>query len=214
MRIKRTTTLFTLCASAVLALFAIIMSVRPVAAVDLVLTDFEGGTPGGWFVYQGVQFGATGAVTPTVTTIASTDPLARPGQTGNNDALCADANVGNAGDFAGFGSSVPAANQDWSGYTSIDFWLYGTGAGQTYQFEVQTAAGNANRVSFTESGTLGWQQISIPIASLTGTFDITQVTDWVFVLDGVNGNFCIDDVTLIEPPMNSASVYDCQGHQW
>ena len=68
--------------------------------------------------------------------MADSDPLARPGQVGDNTVLEAtfDATSG----FAGFGQDFSATTgpQDWINFTSVSFWMYGTGSGNTYQFEI------------------------------------------------------------------------------
>ena len=100
------------------------------------LADFEGpSVPPEFFTFFG---GSTVAATPL--NIGAGDPLARPGQTGTNGVLQVDYNVF---DFGGFGQAFEAAGpQDWSNYTSFDFWFYGTGSGLTYQAEISDNRSN------------------------------------------------------------------------
>ena len=82
-------------------------------------------------------------------------------------------------DFGGFGHAFGVAGaQDWSGYTSFDFWFYGTGSGLTYQAEISDNRSNPNAdtserfdYEFTDA-VAGWQYISIPFA------DFTRATDF------------------------------------
>jgi hypothetical protein len=106
-----------------LSLLPIAPTLAALGAADT-LADFEGGVPSGWFTFFG---GSTVAATPL--NVGSGDPRARPGQTGTNGVLHVDYDVF---DFGGFGQSFQVAGpQDWSNYTSFDFWFYGTGSGLT-----------------------------------------------------------------------------------
>ena len=84
--------------------------------------------------------GSTVAATPL--NIGAGDPLARPGQTGTNGVLRVDYNVF---DFGGLGQAFQTAGpQDWSNYTSFDFWFYGTGSGLAYQAEISDNRSDPN----------------------------------------------------------------------
>ncbi len=166
----------------------------PVSALGgLSLADFEGGPPAEWFVFQG---GST--VTTTTQIVTDTDPLALPGQSGDNEILSADYDVF---DFGGFGNAYTIAGpQNWSNYNSFDFWFYGTGSGLAYQAEISDNRSDPN-VDTSErfdyvfvDDTPGWKQISIPFSDFTRAtdfqpggapddgFTLTEIWAWAIVL--------------------------------
>jgi hypothetical protein len=149
--------------------------------------DFEGGFPASWFIY-----GDWGNIEIDITnpTIPDNDPLALPGQVGPNDILSVTANVPS---WAGFGAGFTPA-QDWSDMQGVSFWFYGENSGTTYGFEIQTAASDNRRASFVDDFA-GWRHITLPFVTFGDTpYDLTQVTNWVFILDGMGGAFNLDDV--------------------
>ncbi|MCB8942409.1 MAG: family 16 glycosylhydrolase [Ardenticatenaceae bacterium] len=151
-----------------------------------VIADFEGGVPAGWFVY-----GDWGNITITITnpTITDTDPLALPGQVGSNDILSVTANIPT---WAGFGAGL-VPTQDWSDYDALSFWYYGQNLSTTHEVEIQTAQGDDRRATFVDDFT-GWRQIILPFSTFGpgGAYDVSQVDNWVFVLDGTIGSFKLD----------------------
>ena len=160
------------------------------SAVFPVIADFEGGVPAGWF-----QYGDGGTtVNAVVTTIADTDPFALPGQVGNNDILEVTANVPT---WAGFGAGLSPV-QDWSDYDAVSFWFYGENSGTTHEFEIQTVQNQDRRVNFVDNFT-GWRQLIFPFTTFGagGAYDVSQVDNWVFVLDGTVGSFKMDDLQLV-----------------
>ena len=172
-----------------------------------VIADFEGSVPAGFFVFSG-----SSTVTTTLVTVTPTDPLARPGQTGNNGVLQVAYNVT---DFGGFGDSfeIPGP-QDWSGYESFDFWFFGTGSGLTYQAEISDnrsdpASDTSERFDYAfVDNTAGWQYISIPFADFTRAtdfqpagapddgFTLTEIWAWAIILPLGADTVAIDDVGL------------------
>ncbi|NNF65847.1 MAG: hypothetical protein HKN07_16500, partial [Acidimicrobiia bacterium] len=199
-----------------IAALSMLMSVLVVAPAALVaasstaLADFETGVPAGWFEFAGG--GAT--VATEVVVVGDADPLARPDQVGNNSVLEAtlDASVG----FAGFGDDFGAStgSQDWLNFTGVSFWMYGTGSGNTYQFEIMDnrsdpATDTAERFDtlFTDDF-IGWQQVVIPFTDFTRAVDfqpggapddgltLSEMWGWAVPLDGNAGTLTIDDVTL------------------
>ncbi|MBX2996970.1 MAG: family 16 glycosylhydrolase [Caldilineaceae bacterium] len=163
---------------------------RSLALSAGMVADFEGGVPGTWF-----QYGDGGAVVnAAVTTVADTDPLALPGQIGANDILSVTANVPT---WAGFGAGL-APVQDWSDYDAVSFWFYGENSGTTHEFELQTAQGDDRRVSFVDDST-GWRQLIFPFHTFGagGAYNLSQVDNWVFVLDGTIGSLKLDNIQLV-----------------
>lgn len=173
-----------------------------------IIADFEGpATPAEFFTFAG---GST--VNATAIAVADSDPLARPGQSGDNGVLRVDYNVF---DFGGFGQSFQVAGpQDWSNYTSFDFWFYGTGSGLTYQAEISDNRSDPNLdtserfdYQFTDN-TPGWQYISIPFEDFTRAtdfqpggapddgFTLTEIWAWAIVLPNGADTVYFDDVGL------------------
>ncbi|MHC5112546.1 MAG: carbohydrate binding domain-containing protein, partial [Planctomycetota bacterium] len=170
------------------------------------LTDFEGGVPADWFVY----FGGSTVTTNTIV-VSDVDPLARPGQVGNNELLEATFNVF---DFGGFGQDFTSTTgpQDWTTYGGVSFWMYGTASGNTYQFEIFD--NGADSLSAERFDTLftddfsGWQRVFIPFTDFTRATDfqppgapddgltLTQMWGWAVPLDGNTGVLYMDDVGL------------------
>src|SRR5262249_4728128 len=104
-----------------------------VEAASPTVADFDTALPAGFFTYSG---GAS-AVSTNRQTVSDADPLARPGQTGDNGILTAQFTIG---DFGGFGVDFSAAGstgpQDWSGADGFGFWFHGEGTGLVYQAEI------------------------------------------------------------------------------
>jgi beta-glucanase (GH16 family) len=172
-----------------------------------VLADFEGGAPPGFFVFNGAS-----SVVTTPVTVPDSDPLALPGQSGDNGVLDATYNVT---DFGGFGQSFEDPGpQDWSTYESFDFWFRGTGSGLTYQAEISDNRSNpavdtAERFDyeFTDAAA-GWQYINIPFTDFTRAtdfqpggapddgFTLTEIWAWAIVLPQGDDTVYFDEVGL------------------
>jgi hypothetical protein len=173
-----------------------------------ILADFEGpSTPAEFFTF----FGAS-TVNATAIAVADSDPLARPGQSGTIGVLQVDYNVV---DFGGFGQSFQVAGpQDWSNFTSFDFWFYGTASGLTYQAEISDNRSDPNtdtseRFDFQFTDTIpGWQYISIPFEDFTRAtdfqpggapddgFTLTEIWAWTIVLPNGADTVYFDDIAL------------------
>ena len=189
---------------------AVLISMPASAALGAAetLADFEGpSVPPEFFTFAG---GSSVVTTPL--NVNAGDALARPGQTGVNGVL----EVGyNVFDFGGFGQSYQVAGpQDWSNYTSFDFWFYGTGSGLTYQAEISDNRSDPNidtserfDFEFTDT-TPGWQYISIPFEDFTRAtdfqpggapddgFTLTEIWAWAIVLPNGADTVYFDDVGL------------------
>jgi beta-glucanase (GH16 family) len=183
-------------------------SVNPAGASTL--TDFEGGLPPGWFVFNG---GAS-SVVGTVLTVGAADPLARPGQIGDNGILEVDFSIG---DFGGFGQEYASQGgpQNWSTQTGFSFWFYGTASELTYQAEISDNRSDPNidtserfDYEFTDT-TAGWRLISIPFADFTRAtdfqpggapddgFTLTEIWAWAIVLPQGVDIVYFDDFTAV-----------------
>jgi hypothetical protein len=156
-----------------------------------IIADFEGGVPGGWFVYG--DWGNI-AIDTVISTISDTDSLALPGQIGSNDVLSVTADVPT---WAGFGAGLSPV-QDWSDYDAISFWYYGEALDTTHEFEIQTVSSDNRRATFVDDFT-GWRQVILPFSTFGagGAYDVSQVNNWVFVLDGTVGSFKLDHLALV-----------------
>ena len=187
----------------------LVVPAAPAGAAGSILADFEGGVPGGWFVFQGAS-----TVDTKTQVVADSDPLARPGQVGENEILV---NTFSVTDFGGFGQDIALAAggpQDWSNNVSFDFWFYGTGSGLTYQAEISDnrsnpAADTSERFDyeFTDNA-LGWRYISIPFEDFTRAtdfqpggapddgFTLTEIWAWAIVLPQGADTVYFDDFAL------------------
>jgi hypothetical protein len=124
--------------------------------------DFEGGVPAGWFVYG--DWGNVISIDITNPTIPDNDPLALPGQVGDNDILSVTANVPT---WAGFGAGFNPV-QDWSDMQGVSFWFYGENSGTTHEFEIQNGHSDDRRAEFVDNFT-GWRLIALPFATFGDT---------------------------------------------
>jgi beta-glucanase (GH16 family) len=177
----------------------------------VILADFEGlngpAAPAEFFVFAG-----SSSVVTTPISVPDTDPLARPGQSGDNGVLKVDFDVS---DFGGFGQAFEVAGpQDWSAYESFNFWFYGSGSGLTYQAEISDNRSDPNtdtseRFDYEFTDTVaGWRLISIPFADFTRAtdfqpggapddgFTLTEIWAWAIVLPQGNDTVYFDDFFL------------------
>lgn len=185
------------------------LSTSRVTATSL-LVDFEGGLPGGWFDFSG----GGASVTTAAPVISDSDPLARPGQVGNNTILEATFNATTG--YAGFGQdfSLTTGSQNWINFTAVSFWMYGTNSGNSYQFEIFDNRSDPGTDTAERFDTLfsdnfsGWQQVVIPFADFSRATDfqpggapddgltLTEMWGWAVPLDGNAGVLRLDDVSL------------------
>jgi beta-glucanase (GH16 family) len=112
-----------------------------------IVDDFEDGLPSGEDAHgNGIGFvtwgdfwtGTTVAITTTL--VADDDPLALPGQSGDNHLLQFEANVNGWGGLTHAFENEDVdtwVTQDWTSYEGIAFWLYGQNTGNDLLFEVQ-----------------------------------------------------------------------------
>jgi beta-glucanase (GH16 family) len=120
---------------------------------------------------------------------------------GSNQVLSGTVNVPTWG---GFGAAfMPPA--DWSDMVGVSFWFYGENSGTTHEFEIQTVAGDDRRATF-DDNFVGWQYIVMPFNTFGGggAYDVSQVDNWVFVLDGTIGSFKMDEVAVYGDAGNAA----------
>ena len=176
---------------------------RPVVMID----DFEDGQLPAGVDSDGVPVGFLtwsdgSGVAITVTTVADTDPLAVPGQTGDNIVVKLDTNVA-AGGWAGFSHAFENETadvwvpQDWSAYEGIALWVYGNATGGTLFVDITdnrnpgSTTDDAERFSYGFPDDFsGWTYVQIPFADFTRKdigngapndgFGLTEVHGWAF----------------------------------
>jgi uncharacterized repeat protein (TIGR01451 family) len=179
----------------------------PASAKTEIVDDFESGIPNGvdgdgleiGFVTWG-DFWTGTTVAITTTNVPDSDPLALPGQSGNNTLYKVDLNVN------GWGGTTHAFEnetvdtwtpQDWTSFEGITFWLYGNNTGNTLLFEIQdnrnpgstTSDAEIWNYTFTDdfSGwrffSLGWDEFTrkeIGNGAPNDGFGRDQVHAWAF----------------------------------
>ena len=204
---------------------ATLMAAADEAMVDIV-DDFESGLPSGvdvdgipiGFYTWGDDWNGTTVGISTVS-VPDTDPLALPGQTGDNALLQVDSNVVSWGGLTHHFENETVDTwvpQDWSSYEGISFWLYGNNSGTTVLFEVQD---NRNPGSTTDDTEIwnytfaddfaGWQHFAIPFSEFVRKdigngapndgFSLTEVHGWAFGSLSTGGpiTYYLDDVALV-----------------
>ena len=105
----------------VFTLLLVLTLLTPVEAaagrhIPPVIADFEGGLPAGFFHVHG-----TSAVAVSTDMVGESDPLALPGQVGENRVLSSSFSVV---DFGGFGQELFFIPRDWSAFEGFSFWFY------------------------------------------------------------------------------------------
>jgi beta-glucanase (GH16 family) len=160
------------------------------------------------------------AVSIITTTVASGDPLALPGQVGDNIALQLDADIGGWGGFSHLFMNAAGdtwLNRDWSRYNAIGFWLYGEGDGTGLFFEIKDNRTGSDTQDDAEVWTYpftddvaGWRYVEIPFGDFTRKeignnapndgFGRTEVHGWAFGSLGTGGaqTLYVDNVALVE----------------
>ncbi|HYR07610.1 MAG TPA: glycosyl hydrolase family 8 [Longimicrobium sp.] len=89
--------------------------------------------------------------------------------------------------WAGLGTNV---NQDWSGYRALEFWIQGSGTGNTIDVEIEDADGELFAHRFVDDFT-GWRFASVPL-TVAG---FPRRTDWQPVT--VNNGLTLTNVKIL-----------------
>lgn len=151
------------------------------AATVSTFADFEGSAtdaPAGFYAYGGGGGGAGYGVE----VIPDTDPLARPGQVGDNNVLSVGADVP-GGAYAGFGQNFTTLT-DLSAFDGLQLWMYGTNSGAVLQSELldgknpaaSTASAERWDTEIVDSWT-GWRLVQLPWAAYTPATDFPDAPD-------------------------------------
>ena len=181
------------------------------AQASIIVEDFESGLTGFF------TFSDAGVVNANITSAVPADSV--PGASPGNSVL--EVGFAASGGFGGVAQDF-ATTSDWSTYSSFNFWLYGTGLGNTLYVDIREDDGGiANccgaeiwSVNFTDS-TFGWSLIEIPFSAFvykTGApsdgLGLTDVRGWAFGYDNLAANttYYIDDVRLVPEPNTLAII--------
>jgi len=100
-----------------------------------------------------------------------------------------DYNVSTSGSYAGYFSQL--GGKDLSGYTSISFWVKGTGGGEFFKIELKNNSGDNNRnhaavyiTDYLDGGlTTGWQQVTIPFHNFVNLDSWNNMKELVFTFE-------------------------------
>ena len=156
-----------------------------------VLVDFEGGLPARVFVYSHNVVD----VTASAPIVSDTSLFTLPGQVGNNQFLDINSDLQTA-EWGGAGQG----DLDWdlSNTEVIGFWMYGTNTAQPFEFRLESGGSNANAIGVSLVDDFsGWKQVVLPLnifSAIAGSFDSSDVTAWLFVMDEFEGNLRIDNI--------------------
>jgi hypothetical protein len=181
------------------------------AQASIIVEDFESGLTGFF------AFSDAGAVNTTTTSAVPGDSV--PGASLGNSVL--EVEFAASGGFGGVAQDF-VTTSNWGTYSSFNFWLYGTGLGNTLYVDIREDDGGVANccdaeiwsVFFTDA-TFGWSLIEIPFAEFvykTGApsngLGLTEVRGWAFGYDNlaVNTTYYIDDVSLIPEPSTLAII--------
>ncbi|MBE0638103.1 MAG: hypothetical protein IH598_06275, partial [Bacteroidales bacterium] len=174
----------------------------PIATLSSVIDDFEDGLPAGidgdGMLVGFLTWGDNGTtVTITTTSVPDTDPLALPGQSGDNNLLKLDANIISYGGLTHAFENEDVntwITQDWTSYDGIAFWLYGQNTGNDLYFEVQDNRNPGSTVfdveiythTFTDNFS-GWKLFALNFNDFTRKEILNGAPNDGFGLDEVHG---------------------------
>ncbi len=195
--------------------------------VDIV-DDFESGLPSGEDAYgNDIGFvtwgdfwdGTTVAIIDTL--VQDSDPLARPGQSGDTHLLQFDANINGWGGLTHAFENETVDTwtpQDWSSYEGISFWLYGQNTGNDLLFEIQDNRNPGSTTADTEiwshgftDNFSGWQLFTLDFdedfvrkeignGAPNDGFGRDEVHGWAFgslATGGADVTYYLDNVAVI-----------------
>lgn len=172
----------------------------------------------------------------TLDIVSAEDDLALPDQEGENNILRVSYNISAYGGFThALTDGEEWTPQDWTGYTTLDFWLYGAESGSVIQVEIfdnrapDSRSDTAERWYYRlDDDFTGWQFFSIPFAEFQRRTDwqpsgapsdglgLTEVHGYAFSFPARVGEYInyIDDVALsngegnVEPAGTGARPID------
>ena len=190
-----------------------------------VVDDFENGLPFGTdadgmgigFVTWGDTWAGT-TVSLANPVISDTDPMAIPGQTGDNNLLQVNLNVNGWGGLTHAFENETVDTwvpQDWSAYKGVSFWLYGNNSDVGLFFEINENRNPGSSVNDAEIWTYpftddfeGWRLFTIPFDAFTRKeigngapndgLTLEEIHGWAFGALPTNGDtvYYLDNVGL------------------
>ena len=171
-------------------------------ARSLLIDDFGSGDASGWSLFRDAS-----------SSISSS--LASPGHAGQG-VLQIEATIG-ANGWAG-AQHIYASPQDWTAYSNIDFWFFGSSTGNTLRLEILdnrqpgSVADTSERFAYTfTDNSSGWRHFVLPWSSFTRRgdwqpagapddgFGRSQVWGFNFSLVNGAGRFQVDEIRLTAP---------------
>jgi len=167
----------------------------PNVGATTVVDDFEGDVPAGYF-----GWGASTAVTPTLTTVAAE----RAGSTGAKALSAVVAGPTTEADWFGLSHDTPAT--DWSDQDGFSFWFKGNDTGRLLRYELKNGNDHLFEQTVLDDST-DWKQVRVLFADLRAKgaadsdarFDPSASTGFAVTLTGVGpGTWLFDDVALFE----------------
>ena len=181
----------------------------------LVLDSFENysptdAVPQTWFNYGNAGGG--------VDIVGVADPRSRSGQTGDNRLLAWGFDANSDPGYGGIGKEYPSP-QNWSQYSGVKFWFYGSGEGGQLQIEIgedKTTDVERYRAPTFVDNQLGWRLVRLDFDSFTPAswnpvpgnevLDLLSVENIVFAANSgiTSSGVAIDDVTLYSDGSDSS----------
>ena len=158
--------------------------------------------PQTWFNYGNAGGG--------VDIVGVADQRSRSGQTGDNRLLAWGFDANSDPGYGGIGKEYPSP-QNWSQYSGVKFWFYGSGEGGQLQIEIgedKTTDVERYRAPTFVDNQLGWRLVRLDFDSFTPAswnpvpgnevLDLLSVENIVFAANSgiTSSGVAIDDVTL------------------
>ncbi len=174
---------------------------------SIAIADYDETTLGTSFSFSG----ATSTVSETVEVVDTNDIFALPGDSAQNHHMKIQYDVT---DFGGWGTTYGSSAQDWSSYSGVSFWFYGSRTWRFFQFEVRdnradpaTDSSEIFEYLFVDNS-VGWREIRIPFSAFVRAedfqpdgapndgFNLTEIYGYSITLPQGEGTFYLDNISL------------------
>jgi beta-glucanase (GH16 family) len=182
-----------------------------------VLDDFEGYATGDRVPPTWFNYGMAGGG---VSVVGVSDQRARAGQSGSNQMLAWGYDASRAPGYGGVGKEY-GSPQNWTQYSGIKFWFYGSGEGGRLQVEIgedkTTDVERYRAPAFTDNQA-GWRVVRVPFDSFTPAswnptpgnevLDLVSVENVVIAVNSgaTIAGVAIDDVSLYRVGSSSTTT--------
>ena len=189
--------------------------------------SYDAGTepPTPWFNYDNAGGG--------ISIIEVDGERARTGQSGQNKIFAWGFDATTSPGYGGVGKNFTTA-LDWSEYTGIQFWMWGSGEGGELQVEIgedKTSDVERYRSAALNDNWTGWKLVKLPFSSFSassynpnpgnGRLDLTTVNNLVFAansgktvggvaLDNISV-YCVEGASNTLPATGSSSMNSTSG---